>query len=340
MILPDGILLDEEDCKSDVFDVKLDLREFVKNTGQDATSIANKVYDRLENVLVNDREAVRPMRKTHVSLFDESQMLLETHYEIQAFLFRCIRAWLCKKQKGTTIGVFSGTSSAILNFTIQTDLLTDDNFDATQPSRGLKDYKDYFSRGSKTFEPLFTLTTTAVLKQMDQRRDQSEYGKSIPYGRPLFAKMHENDRLEQNIETILRRLLLDTGKECFQWRNEKKSWLSVLATRVQMGSTNLAVASNLVAKGYANLTGVYQNFASFVFMPDPVCARLAMCMLDENWRLGSLKGKSTNWWSQAVKSLYSTGLCLPDKGTVGEVLTALYFRFCCDECRQSLNKRQ
>jgi hypothetical protein len=148
--------------------------------------------------------------------------------------------------------------------------------------------------------------------------------------------MHAKKALDPNLETILRRLLLSKGKGEFDWTEERESWLSVLATRVQMGSTKLSVVSNLVAKGYANLAGVTDNFATFAYMPDPVCARLAMCMMDANWKLGKFQGKNKKWWPDAVKTLYSTGLCLPDKGDVGEVLTALYFLFCCDECRQRI----
>jgi hypothetical protein len=194
------------------------------------------------------------------------------------------------------IGVFSGTSSAILNYTIPSDLVTDDKLEKASPSRGLRDFKSFYTRGSKIFEPFFTLTTIAVLKttneienQSDHEKsipfeieNQSDYEKSIPYGRPLFAIMHANKVLQDKIETILSRLLLDTGKQEFDWTEQPESLLSVLATRVQMGSTNLSVVSNLVAKGYANLTGVTCNTATFVYMPDPVCARLAMCMMDEN----------------------------------------------------------
>jgi hypothetical protein len=61
-------------------------------------------------------------------------------------------------------------------------------------------------------------------------------------------------------------------------------------------------------------------------------------MMDENWSLASLKGQDKQWWSAAVKTLYSTGLCKLDKGDVGEILTALYFLFCGDACRKRINK--
>ena len=68
--------------------------------------------------------------------------------------------------------------------------------------------------------------------------------------------MHDDQLLKGKMETILKRLLLDTGKKEFDWTKHRESWFSVLATRVQMGSTSIDVASNLVAKGYAILTGV------------------------------------------------------------------------------------
>ena len=91
------------------------------------------------------------------------------------------------------------------------------------------------------------------------------------------------------------------------------------------------LASNLVAKGYQNLTGVTDNLTvtSFTYMPDPVCARLAMCMMDETWRLDSLKSKDKQWWCAALKTLCSSSLCLPDKGDAGDVLTVPLLPFLC-----------
>jgi hypothetical protein len=315
-----------------------DLRGFVTDPGEKPSTGANEIHKHLEDQLVNNRSISNPMKKTHVFLFDEAQVLLESHYDFQAFLFRCVRTCLRKRRGNTTtIGVFSGTSSAILNYTIQTDFLKDSELQKVPPSRGLKDNKDFYSRGLRTFEPFFTLTTMAVLKPTKEIPNQSDYDKSIHLGRPLFVIMYENKVLEEKTETILRRLLLDTGREGFDWTKHTESWFSVLATRVQMGATNVNLASNLVAKGYANLTGVTNNTASFTYMPDPVCGRLAMCMMDENWRLESLKGKDKKWWCAAFNTLYSTGLCVPDKGDMGEVLTVLYLLFCTDECRQSIH---
>jgi hypothetical protein len=296
--------------KNSVCDFKLDLRGFEsEESTHDATTTANQIYERLEKVLVTDRRTYNfvPMKNTHVFLFDEAQVLLKTHYGFEAFLFRCIRVWLRKKRNVNVVAVFSGKSSAILNYAIQTDLLKDGELLEVPPSRGLKDEDNFYSRGMKTFKPFFTLTTMAVLKPKNNEiPNQSEYEKSIHYGRPLFAIMHEQTDLNEKIETILKRLLLDTGKEGYDCTKHPDSMLSVLATRVQLGSTNLSVVSDLVAKGYANLTGVTNNFATFVYMPDPVCARLAMCMMDDQWRFSKYMGKPKKWWSDAVKMLYST----------------------------------
>jgi hypothetical protein len=56
------------------------------------------------------------------------------------------------------IGVFSGTSSAILNYTIQTDLSIDGLLEKEPPSREAREGNEFFyPRGSKIFEPFFTL---------------------------------------------------------------------------------------------------------------------------------------------------------------------------------------
>ena len=74
-----------------------------------ASSVANIIYDHLEERLVKKRElrTLTPIEKTHVFFFDEAQVFLETHYNIEAFLFRCIRTWLRKKRNNNTmIAVF------------------------------------------------------------------------------------------------------------------------------------------------------------------------------------------------------------------------------------------
>jgi hypothetical protein len=75
-----------------------------------------------------------------------------------------------------------------------------------------------------------------------------------------------------------------------RWDCKLESCLSILATRVQMGQMSTETAYLLVSKGYANLVGFSNpGKVQICYFPDPVCARLAMAMMDENWFM-KLKG--------------------------------------------------
>ena len=100
-----------------------------------------------------------------------------------------------------------------------------------------------------------------------------------------------------------------------------------------MGAISVTVASELlVAKGYANLTGVSDVNASICYLPDPVCARLAMCLMDESWSYHHVEsqaiitfcGKNKQWWAHQVARLYSSGVFQPEQGDLGEVMACLY----------------
>ncbi|KAG7373907.1 hypothetical protein IV203_013002 [Nitzschia inconspicua] len=166
----------------------------------------------------------------------------------------------------------------------------------------------------------------------------TEYNNAIIYGRPLFSIMNDHGHLEAKLPNILRRMLLSPGggKGEVNWEKNLNAWFSILATRVQMGITSTSVASNLVAKGYANLTHVSPDFAHFTYLPDPVCARLAMGMMSDGWKLGDIKGRSPSEWVGHLGHIYSSGLCQPEKGDFGEVLAALYFLLCGDILRHRL----
>jgi hypothetical protein len=86
----------------------------------------------------------------------------------------------------------------------------------------------------------------------------------------------------------------------------------ILATRVQMGHVSRKVASTLVADGYAHLVGfvprsigleldidskskitTHEDIAHICYLPDPVCAHLAMCLMDADWKSSdNVKGQS------------------------------------------------
>lgn len=311
----------------------------------DAAAASSCVYTYLDETFLSDASELRQnhprQEHIHVIMFDEAQFLLDTKFEEEAFFFRCIRVWLRKKRMNATIvAVFASTSSAFENNNIKSD--EDLELKASSRQR-LKEF--YYAKGTKTFAPFMSTTTMGVIP-LDgaDRSSQSEYEQSIEYGRPLFATMHANCDLAPMIPTILHRILLTDGYNITSWRSSEASWLSVLATRVQMGSTSVKLTSKLVARSYANLVAVFgRDNASFCYIPDPVCARLAMCMMDEGWYLfdksinATFKGQSKEWWTGKLNILYS-GLCRPDKEDIGEVMVALYMMFCGDECRRRVDQ--
>jgi hypothetical protein len=102
---------------------------------------------------------------------------------------------------------------------------------------------------------------------------------------------------------------------------------------VQMGQTIYSMASKLVANGYANLLGVSAKQVRITYMPDPVCARLAMGMMSETFQLGQFCGAGGAFWAKKLSELFQRGLCIPEKGDSGEIFVALYFLLCGDSLR-------
>ena len=80
----------------------------------------------------------------------------------------------------------------------------------------------------------------------------SEYYRAIHYGRPLFQKLREENKLNsQAIWTIGSRMVM-RNFQYSNWIENEASRMSVLGTRIQMGQTSTEMASDLVAGGYAN----------------------------------------------------------------------------------------
>jgi hypothetical protein len=311
--------------------------------GTTATAASARVRNYLNNTFLESESALRlkqERKRIHVILFDEAQVLLGKHFNQQAFLLRCIRIWLrAKNLTSTVVAVFAGTTSALSNYNV-----TDDSILETVSSSREDIGDGYYEKGMVSFPPFVCTTTIGVLHgdATHDVEDEEEYYQSIRYGRPLFATMHKHNHLESSISIVLRRMLLMKDDS---WDENALSWLSILATRVQMGSTSVSITSELVAKSYANLISVPEHdTATFAYLADPVCARLAMCMMDGEWKFKSksdsftMSGKPKTWWVEKVKFLYSSGLCRPEKGDFGEVMVALYFLFCGDECRRGCLK--
>ncbi|KAG7348726.1 hypothetical protein IV203_011323 [Nitzschia inconspicua] len=295
---------------------------------------AQKIYNRLDTLVTNDLKWENNTT-FRVLLFDDAQFLLKDEFGMKAFQFRCVRMWLRKIQKYKYVAVFTGTNSGLANFAIETDR----EIEPPSNSRRMDGDWKLMPKGSILFPHFVMLTTIGCQVQINRvlksSSDCSEYNNAIIHGRPLFSIMNDHGDLEAKLPIILRRMLLFRGGEKgkVNWEMNLNAWFSILATRVQMGITSIAVASDLVAKGYANMTHVSPGFAHFTYLPDPVCARLAMGMMSDGWKLGNIKGRSPSDWVGKLGQIYSSGLCQPEKGDFGEVLAALYFLLCGDILR-------
>ena len=262
--------------------------------------------------------------KPVVLLFDEAQNILVGK---DNYLFNCIQWWLCKKDKQPqqVVAVFAGTT---LQFA-----------DMEREPPESQQWGDYWMDGSERYAPFYQLHTMGCL--LPRRRspgpNTTEYEESFCYGRPLFAKMGQHDLLSEESQVdmdILRRLVLS---HVDSWWNRVDSCFSVLATRVQMGQTSFKVATSLISRGYAILSDldVDQKIAEICHLPDPVCARLAMCLMKEDWAsdVRHLEGRSRHFWVSKMAEIFSDQTCIPSAGDEGEVFAAMYLLLCGDILR-------
>jgi hypothetical protein len=297
------------------------------------------ICDQLNGFLdaILKKEPTESHGKRKIVLFvDEAQHLLTN----DAFGFRCVRWWLRRNDRplAQVVAVFAGTSSGLANFYRDIPAVTQNSRDSEST---------YIESGPKLFEPFFDLCTMGLFVKRTQPQlvpadkndaKESDYDRAVPYGRPLFALLKQQDDLTTEREgVILRRMTLSEPN----WFENEQACLSVLGTRVQMGQTSFSIASHLVKNGYANLTYFYgpAQIAQIAYMPDPVCARLAMCVMDPKWKMphGELQGREKKKWSEKMGSIVSTGLCRPHKGDLGEIASALYLLFCGDMLRATSN---
>ena len=292
-----------------------------------------------------------------VMMLDEAQYLLgEGEYKkniqsekpidkkMDAFLFRLVRLWLCKKRRRNIVAVFAGTTTELMTFIIKDDYAAELS---QSDSRGASQEGEFHPRGNLTFPPFFTTTTIGCLQtnscllEPSAAMKDSDHVAAIPYGRPLFAVM-DFSQYQAFLPQAIARMLLSSPAD---WDGSKPVWLNILGTRAQMGQTNFNFASQLVAGSYANFVGLDPkgDSARITYLPDPVCARLAMRMMDPQCSmecttiggdgLTTIRGRPKIRWVGKMKQIYSEQICTPEKGDLGEVMVALYFLFCADEIR-------
>jgi hypothetical protein len=334
----------EIENKERIFSVFMDLHRVVSTKKDQVEEI---MYDIVDNVMeqLDKYFSHPPAATTHlVLLFDEAQVLLEKNFGIDAFLFQCICLWIRKaRQNFHCAAVFASTTSSLSNF------YPDERLVRPLSTRSLKG--QYLPSGEHLPLPFYQTTTigcflsinsanvSRTVESSEYACTDCEYNHAIPYGRPLFAKMAENSQLEDHLDTVLGRMLLSDYKD---WESKKESCLSILATRVQMGQTSTQIASRLIAKGYANLVDFSDSkIAQICYVTDPVCARLAMAMMDADFSMNikgfRVDGKPKDWWVEQAVGSFSSGLCKPGKGDTGEVFLAMYLLFCGDLLRKKID---
>jgi hypothetical protein len=289
----------------------------------------------LTNVLDDNLHASK--KNKVIFLFDETQHLLQ----YDGFAFRCVRWWLrLVRPEKQVVAVFTGTTSRLTNFYAEPRLST------TSRDASLS----YYTKGDVLYDPFYDLYTIGIFADdPSMSHGETEYDRAIPHGRPLFALMHEQgDFTDSKLINILDRMLLNSVSN--PWETNLASFVSILATRIQMGPTSVSLAAELVSRGYAMLTYYAvtepkaqsdRNIARIGFATDPVCSRLAMAMMDEDWSILSegdgFKGMSKKLWIRKMGEIFSTGLCLPNRGDLGELAAAIYLLFCGDLLRKRID---
>jgi hypothetical protein len=317
------------------------------------------IYDEILKVptgkMESDRDYIRDQllswkmaykHKKLVLLFDEAHFLLKEN----GFPFRCVRHWLCETTNtshASVAAVFAGTDSALANFYNEPPF-------SPGYSRGPTSAVKFFNCVWKQYKPLYDLCTVGCCyKDHGSMPSETDFDKAVPYGRPLFTLMHRKDILKAAMPAILKRMLLSQSPA--QWTRNIPAVLSILATRFQMGQTAASIASTLVNKGYGNFTSFTSLetgkderdhvIAEFCYVTDPVCSRLAMCMMDKDWTIGNITttsdkvyiGQSPSFWTEKALEIFGIGICRPNKGDLGEVAAAMYLLFCGDLIRKRID---
>ena len=309
-----------------------------------ANDIVDAVWQNLNTIL--DKSGVTSGGKL-VLLFDEAQGLMhgvDIHYK-PSYVFRAIRWWLREQRDVQVVAAFAGTTARLSNF-----------YPPDPPEKGTSrkakvEYKNYQlnDRDNKElYPPFFELNTiscfrlqkcTSPTKNDETQAVDSGFPMAAIYGRPLFGYYYLHGVLDDaKLAVFAKRLVLSVAN----YEKNLVSCYSVLGSRVQMGIVNsFHTASDLVSSGYACLVDFQQQknnksdpIARVTFMPDPVCATLAMRFMDEQWQQGSLKGQRRRFWVERAEKAFAAQLCLPDKGDAGEIFAALYMLFCGDILRK------
>jgi hypothetical protein len=334
-----------------------------------------KLIKHLDDIV--DKALAEPRTETKiVLLIDEAHILVK---EREGGFYVALRWWLrqVRRDGRQIVAVFAGTLLSLANYqqiapsqgwTRDADVEYCNYATTAQPDDDKK---------KKLYNPFYTFTTMAMehvrvtTDAWDTYKDALHDIRNCGYfGRPLFAAMLKADKndhreltlLEENVScingtghianarlhSIMARVLLSKP---VGWKYSHDSIASVLATRVQLGIASYDFAAKVTSKGYGNLVhfrGVDNSdnrslgTASIAFPPDPVCAALAMGLMQDSWALSTagpdstdiIKGASPVFWVKEASVVFEQQLFLPYQGDAGEVFAALYMLLCGDELRK------
>jgi hypothetical protein len=329
-------------------------------------AVDRSIYDQyLPNASVKDVEEIINNIKSQriVLLLDEAQDFAigtDRTGTNKTNKLEGLRKLLRRKRKSQQVIIFvAGTHTTLANC-YPTD-------EERKSSREGESKEDYYDSGPFLYPPIYEFFTMGCFKNIISvdNNEATEFVKALPYGRPLFARLllPEVDSLskqtsehrlpatqrptDEDVAIVATRLLLNTRDPFVA--GQENSVASVWATRVQLSSVHMQLADALVAKAYAHLTDykvldpnantdTRYTSVSFRCLPDPMCSRVAMCLMQEHWKCEPVTGFSKIRWVQKLQDILSCGLCLAPRGDVGEILAAAYLLLCGDEVRFQRDK--
>jgi hypothetical protein len=325
-----------------------------ENTYDHYLNTISSLTGSLNDLLTNINKDSQPNKILLV--FDEAQLLSDE----QSAGLHALRKFLRRKRENVwVVALLAGTSTRLANCYPPEAQRTS--------SRDGESLDAYHQSGKCLYGPICELYTMGCYaEKITFNQEATDFERAIPYGRPLFARVlfAETDQANTNypvqatstltdpeLARIATRMLLGNTLP-FASDGRLVPFVSIWATRIQLGCTQASVVDELVAKGYAHLTnfsapndkfdgGLPQPTASFSYLADPVCAYLAMQFMNEEWKLDtddrSLAGYPKQRWVAKLKEVFSCGVCRPPRGDLGEVLCAAYLLFCGDAIRFQLD---
>jgi hypothetical protein len=315
----------------------------------------SNLLDSLTALLTNIGKKDSPPSKI-LLVFDEAQQLSKG----QSAGLLTLRKFLRRKRENVcVVALLAGTTTCLANcYPPEAQRAS---------SREGETHDTYYQSGNCLYGPIWELYTMGCYAdKISFQQTATDFERAIPYGRPLFARLlfAETDPAnttypvlatlkltDPELARIATRMLLGATRP-FDSEGRLVPFVSIWATRIQLGCTQASVVDELVAKGYAHLTnfsapndkfdgGLPQPTASFSYLADPVCAYLAMQFMNEEWKLDtddrSLAGYPKQRWVAKLKEVFSCGVCRPPRGDLGEVLCAAYLLFCGDAIRFQLD---